>query len=97
MKQKAEITFERQEMVILRESSAFRDSLCSTCQAVVVMATPEAISLVCQIGEREIFRMIDRGEVHFIDGPKVYVCLDSIKVLNKAPLGGEGGQHESRK
>jgi len=79
MKQTAKIIFEKEETTMLRKSSAIIDSFCPTCQTLVVMATPEAVALTCQIGEREIFRKIDSGELHFIEGPKVYVCLNSIE------------------
>jgi hypothetical protein len=83
MKQRAEITLEKEETVILRESSAIIDRFCPTCQVMVIMATPEAVSLICQIGEREIFRKIEAGEVHFIEGPKVYVCLRSLEIFDR--------------
>ena len=84
MKQIAKIVFEKEETLVLRKSSELMDSFCPACQAMVVMATPEAVFLICRIGERQIFRKIDSGEVHFIEEPKVYVCLNSVKVLVKS-------------
>src|SRR5690349_8742241 len=95
MKQRAEIIFEREETITLRKSSDLIDSFCSACRMVVVMATPEAISMICHVGEREIFRKIDLGAVHFIEGPKVYVCLNSMGVLKEQHfIDIEGGKHE---
>ena len=83
MKQRAEIVFEKEETIILRKSSELTESFCPMCKAVVPMATPEAVSLICMVGEREIFRKIEVGEVHFIEGPKVYVCLRSLELFDR--------------
>jgi hypothetical protein len=96
MKQRAEIVFEKEETIILRKSSELIESFCPMCKAVVPMATPEAVSLICMVGEREIFRKIDAEKVHFIEGPKVYVCLNSIKVFEEQ-LNAKGEEHEINK
>lgn len=86
MKETAKIIFEKEETIMLRKSSAIIDTFCPICQTMVVMATPEAVSLISQISEREIFRKIDAGEVHFIEGPKVYVCLNSTEAFRENGL-----------
>jgi len=75
MKQRAEIIFEKEETIILRESSIAIDSFCPMCQAIVVMVAPEAAFLACQIGEREIFHSLEGGMIHFFEGERVLVCL----------------------
>jgi|SRR6478672_3224917 hypothetical protein len=98
MKQRAKIVFEKEETLILRKSSELIDSFCPMCGAVVIMATPEAVSLISQIGEREIFRKIDSGEVHFIEGPKVYVCLNSMELSEPGQFNdSKGGHYEINK
>ena len=92
MKQRTEITFEKEETIILRESSAPIDSFCLACRDMVIMATPEAVSLICEISEREIFRKIDLGDVHFIEEPKVYVCLSSMEVFREVQLNNAKGE-----
>lgn len=83
MNQRAEITFEKEETVLLRQSSATRSDFCPFCKAVSVMATPEALTLISGVTEREIFRLIEAGEIHFYEGPKVYVCLNSLAAIKE--------------
>ena len=78
MNQRAEVIFEKEETVLLRQSSATTNGFCPFCRAFTVMATPEALALMSSISEREIFRLIEAGEIHFYEGPKVYVCLNSM-------------------
>lgn len=80
MKQRAEVIFEKEETVLLRQSSAVTNAFCHGCRFLTLMATPEAIAIIANISEREIFRLIEAGEVHFIEGPKVYVCMNSLAV-----------------
>lgn len=47
------------------------------------MATPEALTLISGVTEREIFRLIEAGEIHFYEGPKVYVCLNSLAAIKE--------------
>lgn len=84
MNQRAEIVFEKEETVLLRQSAATRSEFCPFCKASTVMATPEAIALVSGITEREIFRLIEAGEIHFCEGPKIYVCLNSLGIKEKS-------------
>lgn len=83
MKQRAEIVFEKEETVLLRQSEATINGLCPSCQVLTIMATPEAVALISGTSEREIFRLIEAGEVHFVEGPKVYVCLNSLAAIKE--------------
>lgn len=81
MNQRAEIVFEKEETVLLRQTSATINEFCCDCGAFTDMATPEALAMISGMSEREIFRLIEAGEVHFYEGPKVYVCLNSVAVI----------------
>lgn len=83
MNQRAEIVFEKEETILLRQSAATRNDFCPICQAATVMATPEALTLMFGVTEREIFRLIESGEIHFYEGPKIYVCLNSLAAKTK--------------
>ena len=48
------------------------------------MVPPEAAALLTGLGEREIFRLIETGEIHFIEAETVFVCRDSS--MNKTKL-----------
>lgn len=77
----AKIVFEKEETVSLRKSSATVDEFCSLCGTYAIMVTPEALTLASGVSEREIFRLIEASEVHFYEGPKVYVCLNSLAAV----------------
>lgn len=83
MNQRAEIVFEKEETVLLRKSSATIDEFCPDCRATTVMATPEALAVMSDISERAIFRLIEAGEIHYYEGPKVYVCLTSLAAIRE--------------
>ncbi len=83
MKQQAEIVFEKEETVLLRQSAATINELCPNCEMFTIMATPEAVALISGISEREIFRLIEAGEIHFYEGPKVYVCINSLAAIKE--------------
>lgn len=81
--QEAEIVFEKEETVLLRRSAATINEFCASCERCTIMATPEAVALVSGLSEREIFRMIETGEIHFYEGPKIYVCLSSLAPIKE--------------
>ena len=83
MKQQAEIIFEKEETVLLRQSEATINEHCPNCEMFTIMATPEAVALLSGLSEREIFRLIEAGELHFHEGPKIYVCLKSLAAIRE--------------
>lgn len=47
------------------------------------MFTPQAVLAAVGLTESEIFGLIESAEIHFCEGPKVYVCLNSLSAINK--------------
>lgn len=82
MKQRAEITFEIEEKIFLREGSKILTAFCPGCGGSVLMASPQAISILANVSERTIFRLIEAGEVHFIEKDGIFVCLSSAVVCD---------------
>ena len=76
MKPKPEITFEIEELVAIKVRRGFK-GFCGPCNAFVEMLPPEAVALLTGLGEREIFRLIETGEIHFVEAERVFVCRDS--------------------
>lgn len=74
MKRKAEITFEEQETVILRQSDSYLSDYCPRCQATVRLLAPEILAILVPISEREVFRLIELGQIHFVETKRIYVC-----------------------
>ena len=74
MKQKAEITFEQEETVILRQSAGHLLEFCPKCNETVEFLTPEIIAAIAGTSEREIFRLIESGKIHFIEKERIFGC-----------------------
>ena len=81
MKQRAEIMFEMEETVVLREGSKVSIIYCVDCKENVLMATPQAAAFLSGVSERQIFRLIELNILHFTENGCVLVCLDSVKSL----------------
>ena len=78
MKQKAEITFEVEESIILRQVAGGLTALCPRCRAQSEMIAPQHAAALAGLSEREIFRLMEAGKIHFIETDRVYVCRDSL-------------------
>jgi len=83
MKNPTEITFETEETVVLREGSRVCVEYCAGCQKEALMATPQTAGLLSGVGEREIFRLVESGLLHFVEGVRVLICLESVRNLGK--------------
>ena len=45
------------------------------------MATPKTAGVLAEISEREVFRLIESKEIHFIENARVLVCVASLREL----------------
>jgi hypothetical protein len=83
MKQRAEITFETEETVILREGSKVSIDDCPRCGHGVLMGTPQAAAFLSGVSEREIFRWLESDLLHFTEEGRVMICFDSLKLIGQ--------------
>jgi hypothetical protein len=83
MKQKAEITFEVEETIILRQEARKIRVFCPQCLAAVEMLTPPTAAALTGLSEREIFRLIEAAEIHFLEAERVFVCRNSLTDAQK--------------
>lgn len=79
MEKKAEIIIEIDEKVLLTDSPPKFEAFCPECKRLVEMTSPAAAAMQMQISERRIFRLMETGEIHFIETGRVLVCLNSFK------------------
>lgn len=86
MKQRVEIIFEVEETVVLRQGAQIGSEYCPQCQLVSAMVAPRAIAISSGAKEREIFRLIETGEIYFVEADGVWVCLSCLQ-----RYGSEGG------
>lgn len=75
MKQKVEITFEVEETIVLRQGEQIVSAYCPQCRTVSAMIAPRAIAIFSWAKEREIFRLIETGEIYFVEENGVRVCF----------------------
>ena len=68
--------------------------------ALIIQAGPDSSPVRAQaaaaltgLGEREIFRLIETGELHFIEAERVFVCRDSS--MNRSKLSAAGYKEEN--
>jgi hypothetical protein len=78
MKQKTEITLEVEETIILRQGEKTLVDFCPQCQALVEMTTPQIAAALFNLSEREIFRLIENGRLHFTEAERVFICRNSL-------------------
>jgi len=80
MKRRAEIIFEIEETTVLRQAERIINAFCSQCAKRVEMASPQTIADLSDYTEREIFRLVEAGKIHFIETGRILICLDSLAV-----------------
>jgi hypothetical protein len=78
MKRKLEITFETEETVVIRRAPPTLTVFCRECRATVEMVPPQAVAAFSPLSEREIFRLIEAGQIHFVEAERVFICRDSL-------------------
>ena len=91
MKRTTEVTFEIEELVAIKARRAFK-GFCNRCNAFVQMLPVEAVAILTGRGEREIFRLIESGEIHFVEAERVFVCRDSSMSESKTPITSSEGK-----
>ena len=78
MKQRGQITFEMEETIVLHEGSRAEKRFCRECKDIVLMVAPQAAAAVAGLTEREVFRFVESGKVHFTEDEPILVCFKSI-------------------
>ena len=77
MKQKTEIVFEIEEILTVKSRRSFT-GLCEQCNALAEMLTTETAAALTGLSEREIFRLIENGRLHFTEARRIFVCRNSL-------------------
>ncbi|MGH9946572.1 MAG: hypothetical protein ACRD6X_05170 [Pyrinomonadaceae bacterium] len=83
MKHRTEITFEMEETIVIRDTTAIRTGFCPNCGRSVEMATPHVVATISGGSEREIFRLIEAGMIHSIETDRILICLSCVPSAKK--------------
>jgi len=78
MKQKVEIMFEVEETIALRQGAQIGSEFCPQCRLVSALIAPRVIAIFSGVKEREIFRLIESGDIYFVETDGVRVCLSCL-------------------
>jgi hypothetical protein len=86
MKQKTEIEIELSETVAYSRRGERFETFCPQCKSLVEMATPQVAAILTGSNEREIYRLIETENTHFVETDRVLVCLKSLtQTLSQPP------------
>jgi hypothetical protein len=85
MKRVTEITLETEELTTVKARRGFK-GFCGACNAFVEMLPTDAAAVLTGLGEREIFRLIETGDIHFVEAERVFVCRNSSMNWSKLRL-----------
>jgi hypothetical protein len=81
MKKNQGIVIEIDERIAVTGSETRFEAYCSECKTMTQMATPKTAGVIAEISEREVFRLIEGKEIHFIENTRVLVCVESLRNL----------------
>ena len=75
------ISVERNYLTVVRPPGASIELWCDECSATVAMVTPEHAASLGGQSPRQIYRMVESGELHFteVDAGGVLVCVNSLQ------------------
>ena len=79
MKRKMEIILEVEEVTFFKARTS-RTVFCDYCGKRVEILTIENAALIVGLSKSQLFRLIESGNVHFIESDQVYLCRDSLEI-----------------
>jgi len=69
------------ERIAVNNAEQQFEAYCSECKKMTEMATPKTAGTLTAISEREVFRLIEGKQIHFIESARVLVCVESLRKL----------------
>jgi hypothetical protein len=79
MTQGPEMTFEFEETVVLKQGGKLLTEFCPRCTETVALLSPDVLSLVSGISERDIFRLVENDTIHFVESVRIVACLSCLR------------------
>lgn len=78
MNHKTEINIELTETVAYSRREEKFEAHCPQCRKLVEMATAPVAAILVLSTEREIYRLVEAGDVHFIETDRILICMNSL-------------------
>lgn len=86
MNTKTEIEIEFSETIVYSRPGDRFEAFCTSCETLVEMAAPQVAAIIAHLTEREIYRLVETNNVHFVETDRVVICLRSLtERLSEAP------------
>jgi uncharacterized Zn finger protein (UPF0148 family) len=79
MTQKTEIVFEVEETFVLKQGGKIVAGHCPRCREDLDLVSPDILALATGTREREIFRLVETGKIHFDETDRLVVCPNCYK------------------
>jgi hypothetical protein len=79
------IVVEIDERIAVTDIEQQFEAYCSGCKKMTEMATPKTAGVLTELSEREVFRLIEGKEIHFVEASRVLVCIDSLRKFKADP------------
>ncbi|MEZ5426206.1 MAG: hypothetical protein R2747_08080 [Pyrinomonadaceae bacterium] len=73
------------QRTVVRPDSAKFNALCPVCLSESVFLTPNEVIAGWVLSARDLFRLIESGEIHFLETPtgQLFVCPNSLEGFEK--------------
>ena len=84
---RTKITIEKERRLVIAQGRRQARGRCEACRAEVRMIGTEEAALVAGRTEREVFRLIESGRLHFTETARgaLLICLDSLLAEMREP------------
>jgi hypothetical protein len=79
------ITIETHRQIWIQSRRKTLVAWCGACRAETLMLMPEQAAIVYRTTQREIFRQIENGELHFVETKNgaLFVCRKALELSQK--------------
>ena len=78
MTEKTRIEIEVSEVVAYSSRSERFENFCPVCKCMAEMSTAHVAAVVSHTTEREIYRLVEAGDLHFVETDRILICLNSL-------------------
>ena len=78
IKKRTEITVKTSRLLVIGRHSGGFIAECDKCGKVVEMVVADEAAAIVRISSRVIYRAIEADDIHFIETPQIFVCLNSL-------------------
>lgn len=85
---RTEYSVEIDDVFVVQRLGRSVEGWCPGCGGVATLVTPEDAGVLAGTGARSIYRLVESGEIHWVEGPGelLLVCVGSLSAKAGQPL-----------